>query len=550
MLKVTVGDIVKEYIEGEYFSSIARDFQKYYENDILLVRDNWRLKELCHELKKDTELAFCTIKDPIGYAAYCRSLLFLLVKSFHKVVGYGKVNRLEACFKLDDGIYFETNGDFELNQELLNQVMEEMRICVDLDLPVSKESIRTEEVVDFFASVNRPDRANLLKYRRASRVNVYSIGGFYGYFYGYLVHSTGCLKVFNLKMYRDGFVLELPTSANPNEVVPFEPGDKIFDTYMDAERKGKLLGVSDIGSLNNAITNQGFNNVILMEEARKEKEIGTIAEKIAESGKRVVLIAGPSSSGKTTFSHRLSIQLGALGKNPHPLEVDNYFVNRVNTPKDEFGNYDFEAIECVDMEQLNKDVSALLRGERVEIPKYNFIRGEREYCGNYMQLGPDDVLVMEGIHCLNEKLTANISKNDKFKIFISAISPLNADDNNLVHVHDFRLLRRIIRDARTRGNNATATIKMWDSVRRGEKRNIDPFRDEADVIFNSSLLYEIAILKVYAEPLLFGVEPNTEEWLEAKRLLKFLDYCLAVSSEKIPNNSIIREFIGGSCFKV
>ena len=294
-----------------------------------------------------------------------------------------------------------------------------------------------------------------------------------------------------------------------------------------------------------------MNKLILMQEALQEKQIGDIAEQIAASaGKKFIMIAGPSSSGKTTFSHRLSIQLTAAGLKPHPIAVDDYFVNRADSPRDEYGNYDYEALECIDVEQFNRDMTALLAGERVELPRYNFITGEREYRGDFLKLGEEDILVIEGIHCLNDKLSYSLPGESKFKIYISALTQLNVDEHNRIPTTDGRLLRRIIRDARTRGNSARETIARWESVRRGEDKNIFPFQEEADVMFNSALVYELAVLKQYAEPLLFGIPKDVPEYAEAKRLLKFLDYFLGVSSENIPHNSMIREFVGGSCFRV
>ena len=294
-----------------------------------------------------------------------------------------------------------------------------------------------------------------------------------------------------------------------------------------------------------------MNEIILMQEALQEKQIGDIAEQIAaRPDRKLVMIAGPSSSGKTTFSHRLSIQMRGLGLNPHPISVDNYFVNRVNSPRDEQGNYDYEALECIDMEQFNADMADLLAGKTVELPQYNFVTGEREYKGDFMTLRKGDILVIEGIHCLNDRLSYALPKESKFRIYISALTQLNIDEHNQIPTTDGRLLRRMIRDARTRGSSAQDTIRMWDSVRRGEERNIFPFQESADVMFNSALLYELAVLKQYAEPLLFGIPQDAPEYAEAKRLLKFLDYFLGVGSENIPHNSMIREFIGGSCFKV
>ena len=346
-------------------------------------------------------------------------------------------------------------------------------------------------------------------------------------------------------------MLLLPTKEQPQQVPELKNSKKLFDTLKESSVWGEKMGISTIADLNSQICKGRASELILIQEALQEKKIGQIAEMIAaQPEKKFVMIAGPSSSGKTTFSHRLSIQLRALGLKPHAIGVDDYFVNRVDSPRDEKGNYNYEALECIDLKQFNQDMTDLLAGKTVELPRYNFITGLREYKGDYLTLGKDDILVIEGIHCLNEKLSYALSSEYKFKIYISALTQLNIDEHNRIPTTDGRLIRRMVRDARTRGTSAKDTIKMWPSVRRGEEQNIFPFQEDADVMFNSASVYELAVLKQYAEPLLFQIPEDCEEYLEAKRLLKFFDYVLGVSSEEIPHNSIVREFIGGSCFRV
>ena len=312
-----------------------------------------------------------------------------------------------------------------------------------------------------------------------------------------------------------------------------------------------MIGADTVGDLNEQISKKGANELILIAEALQESKISQIADQIAnDRSRKFIMIAGPSSSGKTTFSHRLSIQLSAHGLKPHPIAVDNYFVNRTETPLDEEGNYNFECLEAIDVKQFNEDMTALLRGEEVSMPSFNFKTGQREYRGDSLSLGPDDVLVIEGIHCLNDKLSFSLPVKSKFRIYISALTQLNIDEHNRIPTTDGRLIRRIVRDARTRGASAKATIAMWNSVRRGEEENIFPYQESADVMFNSALIYELAVLKLYAEPLLFSIQPGEPEYNEAKRLLKFLDYFVGVPSEAIPHNSILREFVGGGRFDV
>lgn len=550
MAIVTVGELTKEYAEGTTYQDIAREYQPQIEDDILLVSADGRLRELHKQIKEDCVLEFITARDKIGYQTYQRSAVFLMLKAFFDVAGKENVSKLTVCFSMGSGLYIEPEGTITLDQALLDQVKEEMQRLSARKIPILKRSENTDDAVELFHQHGMYDKEKLFKYRRASRVNIYSIESFEDYFYGYMVQNTGYIKYFDLKIYNEGFIFLLPSRKSPRELLPFQIREKLFDVQKESEQWGKKLGVFNVGTLNEAIAEGKMNDLILMQEALQEKKIGDIAEQIAKSNKKIVLIAGPSSSGKTTFSHRLSIQLRALGLKPHPIGVDDYFVNRVNSPKDEEGNYDYEALECLDVKLFNEHMAALLDGQTVQIPRYNFISGEREYKGDYLALGTDDILVIEGIHCLNEKLSYMLPSDSKFRIYISALTQLNIDEHNRIPTTDGRLIRRMIRDARTRGSSAQVTIRMWDSVRRGEERNIFPFQEEADVMFNSALLYELSILKQYAEPLLFSIPRESEEYPEAKRLLKFLDYFLGVNTEMIPQNSILREFVGGSCFRV
>ena len=414
-----------------------------------------------------------------------------------------------------------------------------------------KRSVSTDDAIELFEHLGMYDKARLFRYRMVSRVNLYDIGGFEDYYYGYMVQNTGYIRYFDLIPYHYGFVMVLPQKEAPDCLPEFKPSEKMFSVLSQSSDWGKRVGLETVGDLNDRIAAGEMAHLILIQEALQEKKIAEIAGQIAaRKNARFVMIAGPSSSGKTTFSHRLSVQLEALGLKPHPIAVDNYFVNRVDSPRDENGNYNYEALECLDIKQFNQDMTDLLLGKQVELPYYNFKKGIREYKGNYMQLGEGDILVIEGIHCLNDRLSYTLPADSKFKIYISALTQLNIDEHNRIPTTDGRLLRRMVRDARMRGASARDTIQMWPSVRRGEEENIFPFQEEADAMFNSALIYELAVLKQYAQPLLFAIPRNSEEWLEAKRLLKFLDYFIGVSSEDIPKNSILREFIGGSCLNV
>lgn len=551
MAFVTIDGEKREYGTDVRFLDIAREYQEKYEDDILLVSVDGKLKELHKTVKEDCGLKFITAREKPGMQTYQRSAVFLMLKAFYDVVGREKIEKLTVDFTVSNGFFVDARGGFSLSEELLCAVKARMRELADEAIPIMKRSINTDDAVELFHQYRMYDKERLFQYRRASRVNIYSIGNFEDYYYGYMVQNTGYIKYFDLKLYEDGFVLVLPRRSDPKKLEEFKPLPKLYRALRDSSVWGEQLGVSNVGNLNDLIARGEMNKLILMQEALQEKQIGDIAEQIAASaGKKFIMIAGPSSSGKTTFSHRLSIQLTAAGLKPHPIAVDDYFVNRADSPRDEYGNYDYEALECIDVEQFNRDMTALLAGERVELPRYNFITGEREYRGDFLKLGEEDILVIEGIHCLNDKLSYSLPGESKFKIYISALTQLNVDEHNRIPTTDGRLLRRIIRDARTRGNSARETIGRWESVRRGEDKNIFPFQEEADVMFNSALVYELAVLKQYAEPLLFGIPKDVPEYAEAKRLLKFLDYFLGVSSENIPHNSMIREFVGGSCFRV
>ena len=551
MLKVKVCGCEKEYEEGIRLARIAEDFKDRFTEDILLARVNGKLKELHKTLEKDSEISFLTFLDPVGRKTYERSAIFVMLKAFYDVIPREKIEKIQMDFSIGDGIYGELTGDVELNEELLLKVKEQMKRLIERKIPIKKRSVNTDEAVEMFHNYGMCDKEQLFMYRRASRVNIYSIEELQDYFYGYMVMHTGYIKCFDLVLYHSGFLLVLPEEEQPEKIGTVSGYDKLFHVLHDSYRWSSSLEIPNVGTLNRMISEGKGNDLILMQEALQEKTIGQIAEKAAKDGeKRIVMIAGPSSSGKTTFSHRLATQFRALGYTPHPIAVDNYFKNREFYPRDENGKLDMEALECVDIEQLNEDMNALLKGEKVEIPRFNFVNGCREYKGDFLQLKKNDVLILEGIHCLNDKLSYSLPPENKYKIYISALTQLNIDEHNRIPTTDGRLIRRMVRDARTRGTSALETIRRWSSVRRGEDKNIFPFQEKSDVMFNSALVYELAVLKLYAEPLLFSIPRDVPEYDEAKRLLKFLDYFLGIDSELIPKTSIIREFIGGSCLKV
>lgn len=552
--KVTVNDVVKEYEKGTPFSVLAAEYQQEYKDDIVLVLFNNRLYELSREIDQDGTLSFITTGDKAGRKAYRRSVTLLMQRGVYELAKKEeKEMSVRVEHSISQGYYCELFGkDGKIipdNTYILKLKMEMMRL-VDEKRPIEKRSMPTNEAVKLFRELGMYDKERLFHYRRSSRVNVYSIGNYMDYYYGYMVPDTGYLKYFDLELYDEGFVVLFP-DKNTRMTAEFKPSHKLFHVLKESVEWSDKLDIRTIGALNDAVAQGKIQDVILVSEALMERKIGKLAEEIAaQPDKKFVMIAGPSSSGKTTFSHRLSIQLRAQGLHPHPITLDDYYVNREDTPRDENGKYNFECLEALDIELFNHDMSALLAGEKIELPTYNFRTGLREYKGNSKQLGKNDILVLEGIHGLNDKLSYSLPKSSKLKIYISALTQLNIDEHNNLPTTDGRIIRRIVRDARTRNITAKQTIAMWDSVRRGEEQYIFPFQEEADIMFNSALIYELAVLKQYAEPLLFEIDKDCPEYVEAKRLLKFLDYFLPVPSEEIGRNSILREFIGGSCFNV
>ena len=549
-VKVTIANEEYEYEAGITYEQIAKDFQKDYEAKIVLVSADGRLRELHKILSNDCTIEFITLADKIGMETYRRSATFLLVKAVHDVIGDGGKNHLVAQYTVGRGLLCKLI-DTKPTEQFLRSVHARMDELISQNIPIWKSSYSVEEARRIFAEAGMEDKVKLFKFRRASKVNVYSIGDYKDYYYGYMVPSTGYITHYDLYPYEEGIILQLPSRHSPNVVPDKTDSPKLQKTLQNTSNWGASIGIEDVGDLNETICAEGVQDVVLLQEAYMESKIAEIAKDIVNRGsKKFIMIAGPSSSGKTSFSYRLSIQLRALGMRPHPIALDNYFRNREDTPKDENGNYDFECLEAIDVEQFNKDMLALLSGQTVELPSFNFKTGKREYKGDYKRLNENEILVIEGIHGLNEKMSYALPVESKYKIYISALTALNVDEHNRIATTDVRLLRRMVRDNRTRGTSASGTLNMWQSVRRGEEKYIFPFQESADAVFNSALIYELSVLKLYAEPLLFGISKEDPQYYEAKRLLKFLDYFLGMTSEGLPNNSLIREFVGGSIFNV
>lgn len=545
-----MGEVV-EFEKGTTFQDLAKKVQHKFLAPIVLAKQNNRLKELTSTVRKSDNIEFFDLTNTDGMRVYHRSVSFLMIKAVKDILGSQTNVAIEhSIYK---SLYCEIREkNMICNQELLDKIETRMRELAEQDIPITKVSLKKDTAIDKCLQFGMIDKAKLFRYRRASNINFYRLNDFYDYFYGYMVPSTGYLKKFELMLYENGFLIRFPSRKEPEKILEFKNLKKISSVFMEQMHWCALMNVNNVGELNDLIVEGGFGDLVRINEALHEKKIAEIADEISKRKEKIkiVLIAGPSSSGKTTFAHRLCVQLKVNGITPYPISLDNYFLNREETPLDEFGKRDYENIDTLDLKLFNSDLTKLIAGEKVEMPRYNFLTGEREYKGIFKQLEEGEIIVIEGIHGLNDVLTSSIDDSSKFRIFVSAMTQLNMDDHNRISTSDSRLIRRIVRDHQFRGNNAAETISTWNYVTRGEERNIFPFQENADVIFNSATIYELSVLKQYIEPLLFKIDRSMPEYVDAKRIIKFLDYFLVANADAIPNNSIMREFIGGSCFRV
>ena len=550
MIKATVNQSIYEVKEGTTLSDLAKQVQRPQEPIILLAYMDGKLRELFTPMTKDCHVRFVTLKEQAGYMAYKRTATLMFLKACEELLGTGATTKIALDYSIGNSIFCDFLEDRVIDEAFARSIQKRMEELAKANLPITKRSLDTDQAAKYFDRIGFKGKKELFQFRRESKMNIYSLDGYDNYFYGYMAPSTGYISAFLVSAYQHGVVLQIPKRKQTEEIVPFTPQPKLFHVMQRSREWTKTMGVDTVGALNDEITHGNINHLILLQEGLQEKLLADIADEIVSKNKRIILIAGPSSSGKTTFSHRLSIQLQIAGLTPHPVSMDDYFLDRELSPRDENGNYNFETIASLDVDLLTKHINQLLDGEEIDVPSYNFITGKREYHGHKLKIGEKDVLVMEGIHGLNGTLTNEIPEDAKYRIYVSALNQINLDEHNRIPSSDGRLLRRIVRDAMTRGNDARETISRWDSVRKGEEDNIFPYQEEADVMFNSAQIYEIAVLKQYAEPLLFAVPRDCPEYQEAKRLLKFLEYFLNIPSEAIPKTSLLREFIGGSCFEV
>lgn len=506
------------------------------------------LRELTYPIEQEAEVRPITMADADGARIYRRSLVFLLEVAFASLFPEAA---LTVDHSLVSGGYFcRVDGPNMLSPDELRALEARMRELTEKDLPIERQEVPLTEGIEYFRQRGQEDKVRLLRHRKKNYLTLYCLDEYCDYLHGYMVPSTGYLRWFALRPMSTGFVLSYPRRHRPVEVLPLEQPNKLLQTFQQYGDWLRRLGISTVGALNDAVIDGRFQEIVLVSEALHEQRIAEIASIIADRRDevRVVLIAGPSSSGKTTFSKRLAVQLLTHGISPFPLEMDNYFVDRERTPRDENGNYDFEHVDALDRRLLAAHLQRLIQGERVRLPRYNFRLGRREE-GEEVQLAPGQLIILEGIHGMNPDLLPGFPRERTFRIYVSALTQLNLDRHNRVSTTDTRLLRRIVRDARDRGYSARETIARWEMVRRGEKRWIFPFQEEADAMFNSALVYELAVLKPYAEPLLLQIPPGTPEWIEAKRLLALLEWFEPAPADWVPDDSLLREFIGGSILR-
>lgn len=513
---------------------------------IIACTINNEVKSLNYKLKEEEEVELLDTTTRDGARIYTRGLLFIMAMAFHRL--YPTI-QLTINYQLSSSMFCEIENAV-ITEEMIQKIREEMQNIIYKNLPIRKVEMEKEEAKEFIKKENTGIGKIQIENKEKEEVSFYFCEEYFNYFYGVMPISTGYIKLFDIMKYQDGFLIRYPNKKQPEQIKPYQEGKKLLATLEEYDDINRILGIATLEQLNQKIRNGETKDIILLSEALHEKKIATIADKITQNRKkRVILIAGPSSSGKTTFAKRLGIQLRLNGLKPKTISVDNYFVEREQTPKDEFGNYNFEALEAVDLKLLNEHLVKLLNGEEIEMPTFDFKEGKKYYLGKKMKLEEDEVLVMEGIHCLNDALTPKIPKEQKFKIYISALTVLNIDYYNRISTTDTRIIRRTVRDSQFRGYDALKTLSSWYSITAGEEKNIFPFQEEADVMFNTSLVYEINALKNYALPLFKKIGKEQKEYAEAKRLCEFLNYFEPISVEDIPKNSLLQEFIGNGIFE-
>ncbi|MEL7564018.1 MAG: nucleoside kinase [Dehalobacterium sp.] len=546
IVKIKIGEKIYPVAQGTSLSDVL---DQYPSSSFPIVGAivNGELQELTYPLYADSIVNWLDITSDAGVRIYKRSLYFVLLAAINKIFpNY----RLKIEHSIAQGNYCELRGKDALTRSDLAAIEQEMRSMIDRDLSITRRDVSKDDAIKYFQSQGRLEKARLLKYKSNDTVSLYSCGSVTDYFFGPLVPNTGRLQFFELRFFAPGFIIRMPEKSTPDALLPYQEPKKLAAIFRESELRGELMQVENIAQLNGIIESGAHNEVIQMAETLHERDLSKIAGSICADCPEVklVLIAGPSSSGKTTFAQRLSIQFRVNGIKPVAISLDDYFVDREQTPRDEFGEFDYENIHALDLTLFNLHLAQLIEGKEVAVPKYDFITGTRSSETQKVKLDKNQVLIVEGIHGLNEILTATIPKKNKRKIYVSALTPLNIDDCNPISSSDTRLVRRMSRDLQFRGSSIESTLTRWPSVRRGEEKYIFPFQEDADFIFNSALSYELAVLKALVEPELKKMLPSSPQYPEAKRLLLFLQYFVPICPDGIPLNSILREFWGGSCF--
>ena len=548
--KVTFrGNEVVEFEDGTTYKAISEHFKHNYNYDILVAKVNNNLVDLSDTLNKRCNIDFYDRSTSVGSNVYMRSARFILILAVRNILG--PTAEIITEHSMDRGI-FCTIRNAKINKDIVNKIYKEMKAIVEDDYVFTKLSVSRLDAIKYFKKINQMDKVNVLKYISNTYINLYRINDMYDYFHGRMAYSTKQINEFKLTYTgEDGFVLSLPDTENPECTLDYVHHEKVFNTFLEYTKWGRILGVENAADLNRVVSQAKIGELINLAEAHYDGQLAEIADEIYTSKRNIklILIAGPSSSGKTTTSKKLDIYLRSKGFITHPIALDDYFIDMNKRPLDENGKPDFESIRALDIELFNKNLSDLLDGKKVNMPTFNFVLGKREYNGNYLQLGEKDIMIVEGLHALNDELTMSINKNQKYKIYIAPLTQMNIDHHNHVHTSDIRKLRRIVRDSKTRGFGAKQTLKMWPEIKKGERQNIFRFQDDADIVVNSSMIYEVGVLKTYVEPLLFNVSEDDPEYPEALRLINFLRNFLPIPSDDVPPDSVLREFIGGSCFK-
>ena len=546
LFEVTVNGKTKSFEEGTTYQEIASYYQKDYEYEILGVKVNEDFVDLGSTLSKDSNVEFFTIADEYGNKVYSRSGRFILLLAAQKA--FGKKVRVKIKYSFDYVVYFTIDG-IDVNDETEKLINKEFQKIVDSDFLFTHLTVSRLEAMNYFHKRKMYDKEKLLKYISNTYINLYRIDYLYDYFYGKMAYSTKQINMFKIKKAVDGFVLMFPSVFIPNELPKFKNNFKMYDKYKIAIDFGRSINISNVSDLNLKVSNAEVRDIVLMCEAHYDNQLLKIADDIVDKNKKIILLAGPSSSGKTTTAKKLSIYLKSKGYNTISISVDDYFTDLKLRPKDENGKHDFESINAVDVNLFNENLNQLLKGESVNLPQYDFVEGKRFFNKRTTKLGKNDIIVVEGLHAINDLLTKNIEKRYKYKVFLNPLASINIDDHNHINSVDIRKLRRIIRDSKTRGMSARKTLELWKDIQKGEINNIYPYQFDVDALVDSGLVYEIGVLKTYVEPLLYSVDSSALEYPEAIRLINLLRNFLPITSDDVPMDSVLREFIGGSCFK-